>query len=245
MTTPAIRTEKLRVVYGSTVALDDVSVTMRAGAMTGVMGPNGSGKSSLLKAIVGAIPSRGAIVVEGARGPTGAGAVAYVPQESAIDLDFPVTVRDVVAQGRVGRLGLFRRPSAADRDAIASALDRVGLAELSDRPIGALSGGQRQRAFLARALAQEASILLLDEPFAGVDAATEAAFVDVMRELRDSGHAIVVVHHALGTARAYFDDLILLNTRLIAQGGVAETFTPSLLREAYGGEVAVFEAGQG
>lgn len=245
MSEPAIRTEGLRVVYGSTVALDDVSVLVRAGAMTGVMGPNGSGKSSLLKAIVGAIPSRGSITVAGARGPTGAGAVAYVPQESAVDLDFPVTVHDVVAQGRVSRLGLFGRSTSADRDAIAKALERVGLTALAGRPIGALSGGQRQRAFLARALAQEASILLLDEPFAGVDAATESSFVEVMRELRDSGHTIVVVHHALGTARAYFDELILLNTRLIAQGGIDETFTPALLRQTYGGQVAVFEVAEG
>lgn len=238
----AISVEHLRVRYDRTLALDDVTVDIRAAAMTGVLGPNGSGKSSLLKAIVRAIPSEGKITIHADRPRL---AVAYVPQESAVDLDFPVTVRDVVKQGRYPHLGPFRRLRDVDRQAVALALERVGLQDLSNRPIGALSGGQRQRTFVARALAQDTQIMLLDEPFAGVDATTESAIVDVLRELRDDGRTVVVVHHALGTARAYFDDLVLLNNRVIAAGPADEVFAPAPLRAAFGGRIALFDVETG
>lgn len=230
-----IQTQGLTVRYGPTVALDDVSVEIPRGALVGVLGPNGSGKSSLLKALVGAIPATGVVEVHR----TDAASVAYVPQQSAVDLDFPVTVQDVVEQGRYPHLGLFRRFGATDRTEVAKALARTDLTDLAGRQIGELSGGQRQRAFVARALAQGAQTLLLDEPFAGVDATTETSIITVLRELRDSGATVVVVHHDLNSAPTYFDYLILLRTRLVAAGAAAEVFTRSNLQQTYGGQVAL------
>lgn len=237
----AIEVEHLTVRYDRTLALDDLNLSIPAGALVGVLGPNGSGKSSLLKALVGAVPYRGTARILGVTGRRAVLSTAYVPQQNAVDLDFPVTVTDVARQGRYASLGPFRRMSAADHAAVAGALARVGIEDLADRQIGALSGGQRQRAFVARALAQDKRILLLDEPFAGVDATTETRIVDVLRELRDEGRTVVVVHHDLSTAERYFDHLVLLRTRLVASGPPAETFTPDLLRDAYGGAVAVFD----
>jgi manganese/zinc/iron transport system ATP- binding protein len=236
--THVVSIRNLTVRYGQTIGLRDVSFDLPTGKLIGVLGPNGSGKSSLIKALVGAVKHSGS--VDFSR-PIGAASVAYVPQQSAIDLDFPVTVQDVVEQGRFVHLGLFGRFRQEDRDAVNSAMLRVGIADLSDRPIGQLSGGQRQRAFLARALAQNAQTLLFDEPFAGVDATTESAIIQVLRELRDRGNTIVVVHHDLNTAQSYFDHLVLLRTDLIAEGRTDQVFTPGLLRATYGGQVAIFE----
>ncbi len=233
-----IQTYGLSVRYGATLALDDVSLQVPKGALVGVLGPNGSGKSSLLKALVGAVPSVGTIKI--AR--KSSSSLAYVPQQNAVDLDFPVTVRDVVRQGRYPHLGLFKRFGSADREQVALALQRVDLTELADRQIGELSGGQRQRAFVARALAQGADALLLDEPFAGVDATTERSVIGVLRELRDSGATVVVVHHDLNSARAYFDHLIMLKTQLIASGPASEVFTRDNLERTYGGSVALLGA---
>jgi manganese/zinc/iron transport system ATP- binding protein len=220
------------------VALDGVSLDVPRGCLVGVLGPNGSGKSSLLKALVGAVPSTGAIHLSR----SDASSIAYVPQQSAIDLDFPVTVQDVVEQGRYPHLGLFRRFGAEDRAQVANALARTDLTELAGRQIGELSGGQRQRAFVARALAQGAQTLLLDEPFAGVDATTESSIIAVLRELRDSGATVIVVHHDLNSAPKYFDHLVLLRTQLIAAGPTGEVFTRPNLQKTYGGQVAVFGA---
>lgn len=237
----AIETRGLGVHYDRTVALEDVSIALPPGALVGVLGPNGSGKSSLLKALVGAVPFSGEARILGETGRRAVRAVAYVPQHNSVDLDFPVTVADVVRQGRYARLGLLRRPTRADREAVDDALDRVDLRALAGRQIGALSGGQRQRAFVARALAQDNPVMLLDEPFAGVDATTERRIIEVLRSARDAGKTVVVVHHDLGTAERYFDELVLLRTRLIAAGPPASTFTPDALRATYGGAVAVFD----
>ena len=238
--TSAVSTRELTVRYGPTIGLRNVTLDLPHGALIGVLGPNGSGKSSLIKALVGAVKFSGTVEVDR---PHGAASVAYVPQQNAIDLDFPVTVQDVVEQGRYVHLGLFGRFRDADRDAVRSAMDRVGILDLAERPIGQLSGGQRQRAFVARALSQNADTLLFDEPFAGVDATTESSIITVLRELRDEGKTIVVVHHDLNTAPAYFDHLVLLRTELIAQGPADEIFKPDLLRSTYGGQVAIFEGG--
>ncbi len=167
--------------------------------------------------------------------------VVYVPQRGDVDWDFPVTVQDVVLMGRYGRLGLFGRPSRQDRRVAAEAMEKVGIATLADRQISALSGGQQQRVFLARALAQEGDLIFMDEPFVGVDAATEEAIVALLREMRDSGRTVIVVNHDLQTARAYFDDLMLLNRTLVAYGPSKDIFTPELLTRTYGGRLAVIE----
>jgi len=165
--------------------------------------------------------------------------IGYVPQRESVDWDFPVTVRDVVMMGRYGRLGLFRRPSHGDREKVDECLGKVKLKDLANRQIGNLSGGQQQRVFLARALAQESDVYLMDEPFAGVDAATETAIITLLKEMRDEGKTVVVVHHDLSTARGYFDSLMLLNMRMVAFGPVDDVFTPELLQKTYGGRLTV------
>jgi manganese/zinc/iron transport system ATP- binding protein len=163
----------------------------------------------------------------------------YVPQRESVDWDFPVNVMDVVLMGRYGHLPPGRRPGRADREIARACLDQVQMLPLARRQIGNLSGGQRQRVFLARALAQESDIYFMDEPFAGVDAATEAAIVDLLREMKARGKTVVVVHHDLSTARDYFDRLVLLNVRLVAAGPTAEVFTPELLQKTYGGRLTI------
>jgi manganese/zinc/iron transport system ATP- binding protein len=162
-----------------------------------------------------------------------------VPQRESVDWDFPVNVMDVVLMGRYGRIGLLRRPGAADREAARAALEKVKMLPFANRQIANLSGGQQQRVFLARALAQEAELYFMDEPFAGVDAATEAAIITVLRELRDRGRTILVVHHDLPTARHYFDSLILLNLNVVAFGPTADVFTTELLQKTYGGRLTI------
>jgi manganese/zinc/iron transport system ATP- binding protein len=168
--------------------------------------------------------------------------VAYVPQRGSVDWDFPTTVLDVVTMGTYGRLGWFRRPGSPERETALHALEQVGMEAFRDRQIRQLSGGQQQRVFLARALAQEAPIYLMDEPFQGVDARTEAAIVEVLRTLRERGDTVIVVHHALQTVPEYFDDVVLLNVRRIASGAVSEVFTEENLRVCYGGRVPFLQA---
>ncbi len=167
--------------------------------------------------------------------------VGYVPQRSAVDWDFPTTALDVVTMGRYGHLGWFRRPGRHERMLATAALERVGMADLAHRQISQLSGGQQQRVFLARALVQDAEIYFLDEPMAGVDAPTERAIVNLLKELRDAGRTVVVVHHDLQTVRDYFDWLVILNVRVIAQGVVDAVYTAAHLRAAYGGQIALIE----
>ncbi len=232
------------VAYRSTPVLWDIHLDIQPGRLTAIVGPNGAGKSTLLKAILGLVPlSSGRIEIFGQRYRDVRGRVAYVPQRSSVDWDFPTTAIDVVMMGQYGQLGWFRRPGQAQRDAALACLAQVGMADFADRQISQFSGGQQQRVFLARALAQTAELYIMDEPFAGVDAVTERAIVDLLQRLRADGKTVVVVHHDLQTVPTYFDDVALLNVRLVAAGPVATTFTPDNLGQTYGGRIAFLDAG--
>jgi len=225
----------LTVSYGEKPAVFSVDMTLRAGAMTAIIGPNGAGKSTLLKAALGVItPLAGNVTAFGLPVDAARDRIAYVPQRASVDWDFPVRVIDVVMMGLYGQLGLLGRIRGHHPARALDALGRVGMTDFAQRQIGQLSGGQQQRVFLARALAQGADLYLLDEPFAGVDAATEAAIVEVLQALRDAGKTVAVVHHDLATVEAYFDDVFLLNTQAIAAGPVHSTFTDANLAAAYG-----------
>ncbi len=240
----ALEIKNLTVSYDRGPVVKDVGFSVGPGDLVGVVGPNGAGKSTMIKAMVGAhTPDAGEISVFGDTGKAATRRITYVPQRGAVDWDFPVTVRDVVVQGRYGHAGLLGRFSKEDRRLIDESLDMVGITDLSNRQIGELSGGQQQRVFLARALAQQGDVYLLDEPFVGVDAATESAIVDVLRNLRDEGRAVLVVHHDLSTVREYFDQVLLLNCELIAFGPTSEVFTEELLQKTYGGRLTVLDQG--
>lgn len=231
----AIAVEDLTVAYRDKPALWDIDLSIPTGVLAAIIGPNGAGKSTLLKAILNLIrPVAGSVRIFGDSYRKVLRRVAYVPQRTSVDWDFPATVFDVVLMGTYGRLGWWRRPGNAERAAARAALDRVGLENLANRQIGQLSGGQQQRVFLARALVQAADLYLMDEPFQGVDAVTETAIIDVLRELRAQEKTVVAVHHDLSTVPDYFDWVALLNVKLIASGPVRETFTPDNLRHAYG-----------
>lgn len=231
----AVEFQGLDVQYGDMPALRGASGSFASGAMTAIVGPNGAGKSTLLKAALGLIPSSGEVRFFGQPLAAMRARVAYVPQRASVDWDFPVRVIDVVVQGLYPELGLLGRLRLSHRRRALDCLERVGMADYASRQIGALSGGQQQRVFLARALAQNADLYLLDEPFAGVDAATESAIIGVLKSLRDQGRSVVAVHHDLATVPAYFDRVLLLNRQVQAEGPVAETFTPEALAQLYGG----------
>jgi manganese/zinc/iron transport system ATP- binding protein len=229
----------LTVSYGEKPAVFSVDATFVPGAMTAIIGPNGAGKSTMLKAALGVIPRvSGEISVFGQSLAAARDRTAYVPQRTSVDWDFPTTVIDVVQMGLYRDVGLLGRLSGAFADRAAECLDRVGMVDFSDRQIGQLSGGQQQRVFLARALAQDADLYLLDEPFAGVDAATEKAIIGVLQALRDAGKSVISVHHDLATVEEYFDHVFLINVRKIAEGPVATTFTSENLNATYGGRLA-------
>lgn len=220
-------------------ALEDVSFALRRPGICALVGMNGAGKSTLFKAVMGFLtPGRGRVLICGrpVRWAQKQNLVAYVPQTEEVDWTFPVSVRDVVMMGRQGRMGFLRIPSAQDREIVADSLARVGMAEFADRQIGALSGGQRKRVFLARALAQRGGIMLLDEPFTGVDIRTERAIVALLQALRDEGHVILVSTHNLASVPGFCDHAVLVNRRLVAFGPVAEVFTPANLSLAFGGD---------
>jgi manganese/zinc/iron transport system ATP- binding protein len=234
----AIEVHDLTVAYRDNPVLWDIDLTVPPGVLMAVVGPNGAGKTTLIKSILGLIrPVSGQVLVNGQPYSPKTQAVAYVPQRGTVDWDFPTTVLDVVMMGTYGKLGWFRRPGAAERQAATDALGRVGMTEFASRQISQLSGGQQQRVFLARALVQDAPVYLMDEPFQGVDAVTEKAIVEILRELRSRGRTVLVVHHDLQTVPEYFDWVTLLNVRVIASGPVAEAFTPENLRRAYGAAV--------
>jgi manganese/zinc/iron transport system ATP- binding protein len=240
--TPALEVRRLTVSYSSRPVVWDVDATFPAGKLSAIVGPNGAGKSTLLRAALGLLPTdAGQAFIEGHPAREALQKVAYVPQRDAIDWDFPITVREVVEMGRYRDTGWIRRVSRSQYQIVDECLERVGMTRYGDRQIGALSGGQRQRVFLARALAQEAPLIVMDEPFAGVDARTEAAILELLGELRDAGRSIVVVHHDLGTVRSSFDWALLMNVRAVACGPVAEALTPENLRRAYGGAADIVE----
>ncbi len=235
--TATIDVRGVTVDYGDVRALDDVTLQVAAGRVTGLIGMNGSGKSTLFKTIIGLIrPHRGTVQLAGTT-PTSArrrGAVGYVPQSEDVDWAFPVSVRDVVMMGRYGHQGMTRRASAADHAAVAEAIARVELDGLADRQIGRLSGGQRKRAFVARGIAQQADVLLLDEPFAGVDKRSEATIVRLLRELAAAGGTVLVSTHDLHALPDLADEAVLLLHRVLFQGAVDDALRPDNLARAFG-----------
>lgn len=237
---PALEAHDLTVTYDKRPALYGIDVEIAEGSLVGIVGPNGAGKSTLIKSVMGVVPSSGGWVkVFGKPVRENLRRVGYVPQRESVDWDFPVTVMDVAMMGTYGRLGLFRRPGKQEKLRAAEALEKVGMLPYSNRQIGNLSGGQQQRVFLARALAQDSDLYLMDEPFAGVDAATEAAIVTLLKEMRERGKTVLVVHHDLQSASEYFDSLLLLNMRLVAYGKVEDVYTPELLQKTYGGRLTI------
>lgn len=240
MTHPALETHDLSVSYRGKPVLQGVDVEIPHASLTGIMGPNGAGKSTLLKAIMGVVkPEAGWVKLLGKPLDQVLGRIGYVPQRESVDWDFPVTVFDVALMGTYSGLGWFGRPGKAHRFRAHEALEQTGMAALAKRQIGELSGGQQQRTFLARALAQDAEIYLMDEPFAGVDAATERTIIDLLGTMRDAGKTVVVVHHDLQTAERYFDRLLLLNLRVVAHGPTAEVFNREVLEMTYGGKLTL------
>jgi len=238
---PAIEARNLTVSFGPKPALLDVSVSVDQGLLVGVIGPNGAGKSTLIKAILGFVsPDFGEVLILGQPCEKSRGRIAYVPQRGTVDWDYPITVAEVAMMGRYGHIPWWRDPGREDWRLVDEALEMVRMGELRNRQIGQLSGGQQQRVFMARALAQGADILLLDEPFAGVDAATERAILDVLARAKSSGKTLVVVHHDLATASEYFDRLLLIKQRLFAYGVPEEVLNPHLLAEVYEGKLRAF-----
>ncbi|MDX2239336.1 MAG: metal ABC transporter ATP-binding protein [Leptolyngbyaceae cyanobacterium bins.302] len=240
---PRVAVKNLTVHYRTVQALRDVSLTIQPGRLTGIIGPNGAGKSTLMKAMLGLVPVVGGEVVYGDRALADQlDRVAYVPQRSQVDWTYPATVWDVVMLGRVRKSGWFRRFSNVSRQVAMGALERVGMVDFRDRPIGQLSGGQQQRVFLARALAEEAELFCLDEPLTGIDQKTEAVIFDILGDLATSGKTVIVVNHDLGEAITHFDDLILLNRGLIAYGDRQSVLRPENMHKGYGGMVNFFSA---
>lgn len=238
---PRVTVSQLTVHYRAVQALQDVSVTIQPGRLTGIIGPNGAGKSTFMKALLGLVPVTHGEAQYGDR-PLAEqlDRVAYVPQRSQIDWNYPATVWDVVMMGRVRKSGWFRRFSATSRQVALAALERVGMADFRDRPIGQLSGGQQQRVFLARALAEEAEVFCLDEPLTGIDQKTEQVIFEILKELANAEKTVLVVNHDLGEAITHFDDLILLNRELIASGDRASVLRPEPMHKGYGGMVNFF-----
>jgi manganese transport system ATP-binding protein len=237
----AIEVRGVTVRYGDVLALNDVSLNVEAGRVTGLIGMNGSGKSTLFKMILGMVrPAFGSVALGGMDSASARrrGLVGYVPQSEDVDWTFPVSVRDVVMMGRYGAQGLMRRARQVDRDAVDDALQRVELTDLADRQIGQLSGGQRKRAFVARGIAQGAGILLLDEPFAGVDKRSEATIVRLLRELAASGDTVLVSTHDLHALPELADEAVLLLRRVLFHGSVAEALEPANLSRAFGLEAS-------
>lgn len=232
---PAIKVEHLTVNYEKTAALWELSFEIPAGTLCAILGPNGAGKSTFLKSALGLIkPLSGKVEFFGKSFKEVRHRVAYVPQRSSVDWDFPITLFDLVLMGRFGKMGFFKRPKLADREAAKRVLERVGLAPFAERQISQLSGGQQQRLFIARALLQEADIYLMDEPFAGIDATTEKELVLLFDQLKSQGKTVILVHHDLGSVEDYFDFVVLLNRGLIATGKPSEVLHSETLMRAYG-----------
>lgn len=235
----------LTVSYGQKPAIFSIDAEVPSGSMTAIIGPNGAGKSTFLKAILGVVPKlSGSVKFYGQSLSSARDRIAYVPQRASIDWDFPTRVIDVVTMGLYRELGLLGRIGGAHRKRAIECLERVGMADFADRQIGQLSGGQQQRVFLARALAQDADLYLLDEPFAGVDAATEQAIIDVLKDLKSQDRTVICVHHDLATVADYFDNVLLINVRKIDHGPVATTFNAENLQATYGGRLATAQIDQ-
>lgn len=236
----ALMVRDLTVAYHRKPVVWDIDLSIPPGKLVGIIGPNGAGKSTLIKACLDLIPkTSGEVSLFGQPYAKQLKRVGYVPQRESVDWDFPVSVLDVVAMGTYGQLGWFRRVTKRSKALAMQALERVGLEDYADRQISQLSGGQQQRTFLARALAQDADFYFMDEPFAGVDAATERAIVELLKELQSSGKTCLVVHHDLATVSKYFDWTVLLNMRVVASGPTVEVFHDENLRKTYGGKLSL------
>lgn len=226
--------EQLSVAYGDQVVLDNVSFAVAQQSLCAIIGPNGAGKSTLIKAFLGLLPTESGVIklfhqsIDEVRH-----RIAYVPQLTTVDWDFPATVYDVVMMGRYRHLGWFSRPSSNDHKIVCNALQSVGMQDYYDRSIANLSGGQKQRVFLARALAQQADLYVLDEPFVGIDAPTEKIIINLLKNLQQQGKTIIVVHHDLYTVRSYFDSVVLLNKTVIKSGLVADVFCDEHVQQTY------------
>lgn len=232
----------LTVAYQKKPVLTNISFEIPEGKLIGIIGPNGAGKSTLIKAALGLIPRvAGDVQIFGKPYTQQRKLVGYVPQRESVDWDFPTNALDVVMMGRYGHLGWFKRPGARERQIAMDCLDKVGMAAFAERQISQLSGGQQQRIFLARALAQDATLYFMDEPFVGVDAATEKAIITLLDELKRQGKTVLVVHHDLSTVKEYFDWVLLLNVSLMGIGPTEHVFTKSNLQQTYGGKLAVLD----
>ncbi len=244
-TAATVELEHVWVYRNGVPALEDISFRLERGEQVAVLGPNGAGKSTLFQVIVGIVrPQRGQVRIYGS-GPDRHLCIGYVPQRNQIDWRFPVTVWDVVMMGRVARIGFFRWPGRRDRESVAQALAEVGMAEYRDRQIGELSGGQQQRVFLARALAQEAELLLLDEPLTGLDVPSQEALLAILDRLRRRGISIIVATHDLGQVMGRYDRVLLLNRRLIADGPPEEVLRPQILAQAFGSHLHILSLPEG
>jgi manganese/zinc/iron transport system ATP- binding protein len=239
--TPALQAFQVTVNYDKTPVLWDVSFSVPPGHLVGIVGPNGAGKTTFIRMAMGLLtPLSGSVLFNGKPLKSMLQKVAYVPQKETVDWDFPITVLDLVLMGRYGRLGLFSWPRKADKEAAMHYLDMVGMLPYAQRQISQLSGGQQQRAFIARALLQEAEIYFMDEPFSGIDMATEKLIVNILKKLKGQGKTIFVVHHDLNTVESYFDWVVILNMHLVAAGPTNEAFTKENLNAAYGKSHALF-----
>jgi len=237
---PIVEVHDLTVSYHKKPVLWSVDFTLPKGVLAGIIGPNGAGKSTLIKAIMGLLPiSAGYIKIFDKPVEEVRTRISYVPQRESVDWDFPTSALEVVLMGRYHKIGLFKSPRKADIDAAMDALGQVKMEGYANRQISQLSGGQQQRVFLARALAQDAEVYFMDEPFAGVDAATEATIIEVLRKMVAKGKTIVVVHHDLQTVQGYFDWVLLLNMHLVASGPTHKVFNDELLQKTYGGKLSL------
>ncbi|MDV2683149.1 metal ABC transporter ATP-binding protein [Alkalihalophilus lindianensis] len=235
-----IEVSQLSVYYEDNEAIKDISFKAKEGQLIGVVGPNGAGKSTLMKAILGLEKYKGTISVLGKKVKEVRKQISYVPQRSQIDWDFPVLVQDVVMMGRATHIVWYKRPSSIDKEVVAACLKKVGMLDFAKRQIGELSGGQQQRVFIARALAQEANVFFLDEPFVGIDVTSEEIIIGLLRELKAENKTIFVVHHDLSKVQDYFDQLLLINKELIQFGSVDQVYTPEILQKTYKGGLALF-----
>ena len=237
---PSVEIHDLTVAFDRKPVLWNIDLTLPQGKLIGIVGPNGAGKSTLIKAVMGILRlSSGYVKIFNEPIDEVRKRISYVPQRESVDWDFPASVLDVVLMGRYGKLGLFKRPRKADRDVAMDSLKKVGMESFVNRQISQLSGGQQQRTFLARALAQQADIYFMDEPFAGVDAATESAIINLLRTMTEAKKTVVVVHHDLQSVPQYFDWVVMLNTRLVAYGPTETTFNQENLHETYGGKLTL------
>ncbi|CAM3640312.1 metal ABC transporter ATP-binding protein [Marinicrinis lubricantis] len=245
MTRSPLEVKELSVAYQKKPVLRHISFEIPEGKLIGIVGPNGAGKSTLIKSTLGLIPKlSGDVQIYGKPYKQQRHLIGYVPQRESVDWDFPTNALDVVMMGTYGKLGWFRRPGKLEKKIAMECLDKVGMADFADRQISQLSGGQQQRVFLARALAQDAQLYFMDEPFVGVDAATEKAIIALLNDLKSEGKTVLVVHHDLATVPEYFDWVLMLNVELIGIGPTAEVFTAEMLQRTYGGKLTILKHNQ-